>query len=273
MKFSMCNEFCEGRDFQSACRLAAAAGYQGIEIAPFTLADSVEDVGADRRREIRATAADAGLEIVGLHWLLVKPEGLHLNSPDPAVRQRTVDYLRAEIDFCADLGGTVMVVGSPKQRNVPPGQSYGEVWERSVQVFRQISDHAGQRGVCLCIEPLGAVETNFVQTAAQARRLVRDVDHPDFRMILDVKAMCEDEEPIPDVIRHCAPYLRHFHANDANRRWPGSGETDFAPIAAALYEIAYDGYVSVEVFDFSAGPEKIAHRSIEYLRSVFGKTH
>ncbi len=273
MKYGMCNEFCEDWDFEDVCCLAAEAGYDGVEVAPFTLAESVEDIGAEGREQIAEQAMEAELEVIGLHWLLVKPEGLHLNSPDPEVRQRTVDYLRAEIDFCADIGGRKMIVGSPKQRNVPHGQSYPEVWKRSVEVFRDLAGHAGERDVMLCIEPLGPDETNFVHTAAQARRLVEDVDHPHFRMMLDVKAMSRDEPPIPEIIRESADYLQHFHANDANLQGPGFGETDFMPIAAALKEIGYDGYVSVEVFDFSPGPRKIAHKSIEYLREVFAKAH
>jgi sugar phosphate isomerase/epimerase len=269
MKFGMCNEFCEGWDFERVCRLAQESGYAGVEVAPFTIAESVLDVPAAQRRRLRETARSHSLEVIGLHWLLVRPEGLHLNSPDPQVRRRTVDYLRAEIDFCADVGGARMVIGSPKQRNVPEGESYEQVWERTVAAFRSLAGHAAARGVRLCIEPLGASETNFICTAAEARRLVEAVDRPAFRMLLDVKAMCEDEGPIPDIIRRSAPYLEHFHANDQDRRGPGFGATDFRPIAAALKEIGFAGYVSVEVFDFSAGPERIASESLRYLREVF----
>ncbi|MCK4374193.1 MAG: sugar phosphate isomerase/epimerase [Candidatus Brocadiae bacterium] len=269
MRFAMCNEFCEGWDFAEVCKLAADAGYDGVEIAPFTLSDSVEEIGPSQRRRLQETAARRGLQIVGLHWLLAKPEGLHLNSPDAQVRARTADYLRAEIDFCADIGGGKMVVGSPKQRNVPPEQTYQEVWERSVAVFGELAQHAAARGVCLCIEPLASRETNFIRTAAEARRLVEAVGRPAFRMMLDVKAMHADEEPIPEIIRKSAPYLEHFHANDANLQGPGFGDTDFVPIAAALREAAYDGYVSVEVFDFAAGPERIARESLQYLKDVF----
>jgi sugar phosphate isomerase/epimerase len=269
MKFAMCNEFCEGWPFEEVCRLAAETGYDAVEIAPFTLADSVLDIPAARRDEIRSTAADHGLEIAGLHWLLVKPEGLHLNSPDADVRRGTVDYLHAEIDFCSDVGGANMIIGSPKQRNVLPDQSYDEVWSRAVGVFGALAVHAAERNVCLCIEPLAPAETNFVASAAEARRLVDAVGHPRFRMMLDVKAMCGDDEPVTDIIRKSKGYFEHFHANDANLNGPGFGDTDFRPIAAALREAGYDGYVSVEVFDFSPGAETIARRSLSYLKEVF----
>lgn len=269
MKFAMCNEFCEGWTFDQSCRLAADAGYDAIEVAPFTLGDSVEDISPEARVHLRRTAADCGLEIAGLHWLLVKPEGLHLNSPDEAVRRRTVEYLRAEIRFCADVVGRNMVIGSPKQRNVLPGQTYAEVWDRAVATFGDLAGTAQECDVYLCVEPLAPAETDFLCTAAEARRLVDAVGHPRFRMMLDVKAMSGDEEPVPDVIRHSAGYFEHFHANDANLNGPGFGDTDYRPIVAALRDVGYDGYVSVEVFNFEPGPEVIARESLDYLRDVF----
>jgi len=269
MKFAMCNEFCEGRSFDQACRLAADVGYDGVEIAPFTLADSVLDLGPDDRARLRETAAGHGLDVVGLHWLLAAPEGLHLNSPDPAVRRRTVDYLLAEIRFCADIGGTRLVCGSPRQRNLADAETYEQTWERFVETCRRLGDLAAECGVIFCIEPLAPEETDFITSAAEARRLVEAVDRPALRMMLDVKAMAAESDPMPDIIRRCAPYVEHFHANDANRSGPGFGSTDYVPIARALRETGYDGYVSVEVFDFSPGPEIIARESLRYLREVF----
>jgi len=271
VRFAMCNEFCQGWDFESACGLAAQAGYEGIEVAPFTLAERVTDIAAGGRAAIRAAARRHGIEIVGIHWLLVKPQGLYMNHPDADLRRRTADYLHAEIDFCADLGGKVMVAGSPKQRDVLPGDTYEAAWDRTADLFRELAPHAERRGVCLCIEALTTRETNFICTAAEARRLVEAVNHPAFQMILDVKAMAGDVEPMAEIIGKSAPYLRHFHANDENLKGPGFGKTDFRPIAAALDEIGYKGYVSVEVFDFSDPPEKIARESLRYLREVFGR--
>jgi len=269
MKFAMCNEFCEGWDFASACSLAARTGYDGIEIAPFTIRQSVYEIGEAERERLRGAARANGLAVVGLHWLLARTQGLHMNHPDPQVRARTADYLRAEIDLCAELDGCLIVVGSPMQRNILEGETREATWQRTVELFGELAPYAQERGVTLCIEPLAASETNFINTAREARRLVEQVGHPAFRMMLDVKAMCSEAEPIPQIIRECAPYLKHFHANDANLQGPGFGEVDFAPIAEALKGIGYEGYVSVEVFDFSAGPERIATESLRYLKKVF----
>lgn len=272
MKFAICNEMFEDWDFAAVCRCAADIGYEGLEIAPFTLADDVRTLSSARRWELRQIAADQGLEVVGLHWLLVKPEGLGINHPDENVRRRTQEYLKALAEFCRDLGGQVMVFGSPKQRNVWEGESYQATWQRTVEALRACLPTFEACGVTLCWEPLPAGETNFINTKDEAVRLIEEINHPRVRLHLDVKAMFAAEtKPLPQVIEEAAPYLGHVHANDPNRLGPGMGAADLRPLAAALRKIGYQGYVSVEVFDFTPGPERIAQESFAYLQEVFAR--
>jgi len=266
VKFSICNEFCEGWRIEDVFVLAADIGYDGVEIAPFTLADSVVDIDADERRRIRETAAGAEVEIVGLHWLLVKPEGLYINHPDAKIRKKTQQYFIDLIGCCADLGGKVMVIGSPKQRNVHSDLTMKKAWTYARQVFSACAETAEQREVTLCIEPLARSETDFINNHQEAIQMIEEVASPRFRLLLDVKAMSDEMMEIPDIIKDSAKYLAHFHANDANLRGPGFGDTDFVPIMAALRSIAYEGYVSVEVFDFKPDPQTIADKSYEYLK-------
>src|ERR1051325_10792386 len=112
MKFAICNETFQGWNWERTCRFVAETGYDAIEIAPFTLAEDVRTLNAEDRARIRQTAADSGLDIVGLHWLLVSPKGLSATSSDEAVRQATSDYLLALVEFCGDVGGKIMVFGS-----------------------------------------------------------------------------------------------------------------------------------------------------------------
>src|SRR5262249_41604288 len=126
MKFAICQELFEGWEWERQCRFIAEVGYKGIEVAPFALAGRIGDVGAERRRQLKQQAADHGLRIIGLHWLLAKTEGLHLTPADSAVRRATADYLIELAHACADLGGDVMVFGSPKQRDLAPGMTHEE---------------------------------------------------------------------------------------------------------------------------------------------------
>ena len=158
MKLGTCNEYFENWPIEDVFNYAAEIGYDGVEIAPFTLASTVEDISAARRSEIRRAAERAAVEIIGLHWLLISPEGLYTNHPDDAIRNRTRDYFKALIQFCGDLGGDVMIIGSPKQRNVQEGWDFQETWDRTRGVFEDCLPLAEQCGVYLCIEPLSADE-------------------------------------------------------------------------------------------------------------------
>jgi sugar phosphate isomerase/epimerase len=273
MKLGTCNEMFEGWDLARQLDFIAACGYQGVELAPFTIATAVTDVPAARRAEIARLARGSGLEVIGLHWLLVGPEGLYITDPDPAVRRRTTDYLQELMRFCADVGGTVLVFGSPRQRNLKPGVTREAARGWLIDAFTAALPVAQDAGVTLCLEPLPPPECDFIRTTTEALDVIAAVDHPNLRLILDVKSMSGEQgltgEPIPDIIRRVAPHVAHVQANDANLGYPGSGEIDFVPIFGALRDVGYAGYVSVEVFDFSPGPETIARESIAYLQKTY----
>jgi sugar phosphate isomerase/epimerase len=266
MRYAICNETFEGWDHERVCRFVAGLGYQGLELAPFTLGRTIHDVSAERRRELRRQAEEHGLKLLGLHWLLAKTEGLQLTSADAAVRRRTAEYLVELARCCADLGGDVLVFGSPAQRRIPAGASRAQAADWAVDTFRQARQGIADCGVRLCLEPLSPPEADFINTCAEAVELLDRIDHPNFLLHLDVKAMSTDEAPAPELIRRHTARTGHFHANDPNRRGPGFGMTDFVPIFAALRESGYDGWVSVEVFDYSPDPETIARESLRYMR-------
>jgi len=270
MKFALCNEMFENRPVAEVCSVAGRLGYHGIEIAPFTLARSAKDVTPNVRKEVRQTVADHGLEVVGLHWLFVGPTGLHITTPDVAVWRETRDYLSCLVDLCSDLGGKVLVVGSPKQRNILPGQTWQGAWKRATELFSAVLGKASRLGVTLCIEPLSPKETDFINTVAEGLQMVRQINHPNFKLHLDVKAVCSESRPVPEIIRSVkAEDIGHFHVNDPNLYGPGMGDVDYGPIAEAIRDIGYDKWLSVEVFKYDPDPETIARRSIEYLRGYF----
>ncbi len=269
MKFGICNETFQGWKIDDVFNYCGRIGYDAVEVAPFTLAKYVTDIPAAERTRIREAAARAGVAISGIHWVLVQAEGMYLTSPDPATRTRTADYFCDLVHFCADLGGKVIVVGSPKQRSLLPGVDLEQAWSWATDVFRPSVHLAGQRGVTVCFEPLPAEDTNFINTAAEAVRFTRQLDSPSFKVILDVRAMSWESRPVPDIIRECKGEFAYVHANDVNLKGPGFGAVDFRPIAAALKEVGYDGTVSVEVFKYDEGAEEIATRSLAYLKQVF----
>jgi sugar phosphate isomerase/epimerase len=266
MRYAICNETFESWEHPRVCSTAAAYGYSGLEVAPFTLAPLITEVTTERRRQLRRQASDAGLAIVGLHWLLAKTDGFSITSPDLAVRRRTGDYLGDLAYCCRDLGGELMVFGSPQQRRIPLGYSREQAADFAIDTFRRSLPAIEDSGVRVCLEPLAPTEADFLTTCADTVDLLDRIDHPSFALHLDVKAMSSETTPIPDLIREYSGRIGHFHANDANRRGPGFGTTDFKPILAALRDVGYAGWVSVEVFDYTPDPDTIARESIRYLR-------
>jgi len=269
IKLAICNETYVDWPLARIAHHVAGCGYDGLEIAPFTLAEDPSQLTEKDAAAAGETVRSAGLEVVGFHWLLVKPPGLHLCTPDDAVRGRTVQFAIHLVRLCAAMGGTIMVWGSPKQRSIAPGQEYEDAMRRAADGLRQVAEVAGPVGVTIALEPLTPAETNFLTTAGETIRLLDEVAHPACRLHLDVKAMHSESLSIPEIIRQSRGRLAHFHANDPQGNSPATGLVDFAPIAAALAEIDYQGYVSVEVFDYAPGPEKIAAESLAYLSSYF----
>lgn len=268
MRFAICNEHWGSAPFEKVCEDAAACGYQGLELAPFTLKEDPRELTLEDATRLVRIAHSYGLEIIGLHWLLTRPTWFSITTPDAMLRKDVVRFGQNLARFCGALGGKIMVWGSPKARNLLPEWDAKESFDRAVEVVRQVSEVAGAHGVTIAMEPLGRKETNFMNTAAEGITFCKAVDHPACKLHLDVKAMSDESTPIPDIIRQSKEWFVHFHTNDPNLLGPGMGEVKYEPIIAALREVGYDGWLSTEVFDYTLGPKVIAERSIAYLKQV-----
>lgn len=267
LKFGICNELFEGWEFTRIFQTAREIGYDGVEISPFTLGPDPAEIDFSILPSIRKQADAAGIEIIGLHWLLAKTEGFHMTVADESVRLRTVDLLIQRVRACAALGGKVMIWGSPQQRSLTPGVSYDQAWDYAVSGLGKVAEVLEEEGVVFCIEPLGPEETDFINTAEEACKLAQAVGSPNMKIILDVKAMSTEPRPVADTIRMYAEHAGHVHANDPNRRGPGFGEVDFVPIMQALKDVNYRGWISVEVFDFKPDPVTIARQSLANMQN------
>jgi sugar phosphate isomerase/epimerase len=271
MRIALCNEVLAGMPLQRQCEYAARLGYDGLEIAPFTLHASPDKISPADAAKIRATVEASGLVVTGLHWLLVKPEGLSLTDPDAAVRARTLEMMIHLTGLCAELGGAVLVHGSPKQRQIVPGEAHGVALARLRDALAQVALAAARVGVIYCIEPLSRRETALVNTIAEAAELVRSIDHPNLKTMIDCSAAgLTETNSIPSLIDRWLPtgLIAHIQVNDPNRRGPGQGEMKFAPILAALKRHNYAGVVAVEPFDYSPDGPAVAAFAAGYLRGL-----
>lgn len=267
MKFALCSEVYK-TPIEETMRSAHAIGFDGIEIAPFNLAAHVDDVSAARRREIVAAAKSLNLDIVGLHWLLVSPEGMNFNGPDSQNRERTFEYLRKLVHLCGDLGGRVMVLGSPKARNIPPGANVEETLQRAAEGLRSVAEVCTERRVRLLLEPLTPKETNFLNTVEETMDMARRVDHPQVSYILDTKAMSAMPLGIEGTIRKWGLGSAHFHANEPTGLGPGMGALDFTPIFKALRESGFLGWASAEPFNYEPNSDTVARTALRTMREA-----
>ena len=271
MRIALCNEVLAGMALEQQCDIAARLGYDGLEIAPFTLSSSPETISSTEASKIRAAVEASGLLVTGLHWLLVKPEGLSLTDPDAAVRTRTLEVMIRLTGLSAELGGAVLVHGSPKQRQIAPGETHAIALARLQDGLAQVALAAAKAGVIYCIEPLSRQETPVVNTIAEAAELVRSIDHPHLRTMIDCSAAgLTETEAIPSLIDRWLPtgLIAHVQVNDPNRRGPGQGEMKFASVLAALKRQHYAGTLAVEPFDYVPDGPGVAAFSAGYLRGL-----
>ncbi len=270
MKFAICNEIFGDWPMEQGFELARKHGYTGLEVAPFTLGSRADEISIATREEVRRCAESFGLEIIGLHWLLAKTEGFHLTTADLQVRSRTANYLKELAALCSDLGGNVMVLGSPLQRNFPEEMGHAKAMEHAASVLTDVVPTLERYGVRIAVEPLSPQEGNFLNFAAQGRELIDMIGSETIHLHLDVKAMSSEGTPIGDIIRENSDILIHFHANDPNLLGPGMGDVDQVPVFQALKDIDYRGWVSVEVFDYKPGVETILETSMKNMLTAIG---
>ncbi len=271
-RHSMCNEAYGERGFAETVKAIRRAGYGGIEIAPFTLAESPAEVTAGQRREYRRAMASEGLAFAGLHWLMVSPRGLHVTTPGGALRQKSWEHIRRLIDLCADLGPDgVMVFGSPQQRSTTGGMGREEATRHFVDGLASIAPHAESRAVTVLVEALPIAQSDVVQSLAEAAGIVREISNPAIRTMFDVHNAADEAEPHAAQIDRYFDLIRHVHVNELDGRHCGTGGYDFRPVLEVLARRGYRGWISLEAFDFSYGGERIAAESLGHLESVIAK--
>jgi len=272
--FACCNELYEHLPVVEGFRALRSIGYDAVEVAPYTFGHPVFPRALAEAPAARAAAESMGLRVLGLHWLFARTEGLHVHHPDAAVRQAAREHLLRCTDLCRALGGEILVMGSPPARAMLAGERWEEAVKRTRDFFAALMPEAEARDVTVAFEPLARHTSTFINTAAEGLALMRGVRHPRFMLNLDTGALTDEGRPPAETIRELAAEapgaIAHVQVNDPNRLGPGMGALEFAPIRDALAGAGYAGWLSVEAFDFTPGPERIARESLAHLREVWG---
>ena len=248
-------------DVQEACKEAKSLGFTGIEIfapGPEALAKS----------EAAKIATDHGLKIAALGtgggWVLHK---WTLTSPDEKIRNNARDFIARMIEAGAPHGAPA-IIGSLQGRHcesVDQVQAHAYLEEALVY----LSQKAKSAGTILLFEPLNRYESNLIRTVEEGMALVSKVGQSgSLKLLCDLFHMNIEETNIADSLRKCGAMVGHVHLADSNRKPAGLGHTDFKPIAAALKEINYQGFVSAEALPLPDS-SKAANHTIDCFNRYF----
>ena len=170
--------------------------------------------------------------------------------------------------MAAHFGASIIVVGSPRQRHAPEDATFDEATELFIDELRPAADEAARQNITLCLEPLTASLTNFMNDTLEGIAVARAMNHPAVKLVLDVKQISQESQTFEEAVDLALPWLAHVHVNDANMHAPGEGNTDFAPIINKLRAVGYEGLLSIEAFGFTEDPAVVLPRSRAYLEGI-----
>lgn len=237
----------------------ASLGYDGVELA-------VRDPNLLDREDLRRLMADHGLEVSAIATGQAhSEEGLSFTDPDQSVRARAIERIIDQIDLASTLEA-IVIVGLIRGR-VVEGVGRERAMDWLAAALEECLEEAARREVKLALEPLNRYETELINTVAEGLSLVAQMKADNFGLLLDTFHMNIEEPSIEESILQAGPHIFHFHVADSNRWYPGGGHLEFATFVAALREVGYQGYLSVEVLPLPDA-QRSAERAIEHLRPI-----
>jgi D-psicose/D-tagatose/L-ribulose 3-epimerase len=271
-RYALCSETVKEYSWAEQCSIIGQAGFAGVEIAPFTLVkEGVGEIPSEARKQMVRSMKDAGIVCAGLHWLFVPPpQGLHFTTPDEVLRQKSVGYLLELIDFCSDMGGEVMIFGSPAQRSTTGGISVSEAVKHYTEGLEKVADHAKERNVRILIEPLPKSSTDVINTTAEAMNIVRQLNHPAISTMFDYHNSTDETEPLTDIIKNNIKHIHHIHVQnmDGTLIRTDNIPPEIISIMKTLKDLNYKEWVSIEVFDFTPGGKVIASEGMRTFLEI-----
>jgi len=193
------------------------------------------------------------------------PASIRLTSNDVDYG-KTEAYLDKALGRAAQLGVKVIVLGSPKSKNVPEGYPMDKAWSQLVELLRNIDPLVRTRGITVVIEPLNKMESNIINTAAEGLQLVKAVDRENIKLLIDYYHLVMEREN-PEIILDAGSYIKHIHfANPTGRVYPAEKVDGYIRFMDLLKRIGYEGRISIEAYtkDFCHD----AKRSVKLLRQL-----
>lgn len=268
MKRAVCNELFGEISFEESCDLLASHGFHGVELAPFTLFDEDERIGQQAQERIKRALRNSGLEYAGIHWLLAKPDGLHITTPDSAKRKRAREHIVHLLDVSVELGGGKLILGSPKQRSaegIAPERALGYLAEE----LDIIGNHAQRCSSQFLLESLPSAHTDVLNTLEEVQELLTELDNPGISSMFDFHNCVDEKLEWAELIRRYASIIEHVHLNTWEGEYPEPEKSgEYAEAFRALSEIEYEGWISLEVFTVYPQPQILLHQTAAFIDRV-----
>jgi len=248
-------------------------GFDGIEVALIRPTDF-------KAAEIRKALAQNALECTVCSVL---PGELSLISPDAQVRSKTIAHMSECFKACAEVGAKLIAGPLYSPVGYLPGRRRtADEWKNAVDGYKQLGPVLAVNGVTACLEPLNRFETYFLNTTEDAIKLCSEIDHPNVGILWDTFHANIEEKDSAKALRTTGRFLKHVHTCENDRGTPGSGHVDWKGVFAALRDMKYDGWLTIESFGFAIGelsaaasiwrdierdPEDIAFEGIKFLKA------
>lgn len=267
MKLSVSNIAWQHNEFEDHLKLLSELGCDGVEIAPSRIWKEPADIGEDEIKSLAETVSKYNLAIPALHALLFTKPDLYIFGEE-SLRHQTISYLKKLIRLAGILSVKVLVYGSPASRKVGD-KPYDRCYEIAVESFRELGKEAECFDTVFCIEPLGASESDFIRTADEGYMLVRDVDHPNFGLHLDAKAMVDSGEDFDSVFKRYASIIKHFHVSESGLAPPGHTGMDHTTIGRAIAGISYDRFISIEMKMGFGNTKEVVKSAVHFVREKY----
>lgn len=270
MKYAICNELFGKMDFEVSCQLISKNGYTGIEIAPFTIFSNryeLDSLNLMKINQIKAVLKKNNLQFVGFHWLFLGFSGFHLFSSDYKIRENTYNHLKKLIDLVGELGGGLLVLGSPEERKIV-NMSFENAERILVERLKELINHLKNNGAMILLEALPRKYTNFINTLEQAKNMIDRINSDQVKGMFDFHNCTDEKETWADLIDRYFTIIKHVHLNDIDGSYPGSGTSNFLPAFRIMKKRNYKHWISLEIFKKPKDPEYVICQLHKYLRMI-----
>ncbi len=267
MKIAISNIALDNSKLSEYLKFIKNLGCSGIELAPSIIWPEPVNASLEERKKFKKFVENQGLKIVGFHALLFSRPDLQLFKTSES-RENTVKYLFQMIKLCSDLGGSQLVFGSPKNR-ILHNREYSECLHQAKEDFFKLAEFSKKLNIFFCIEPLGKDETEFIQSIEEGGNMVNNINHPNFKLHLDTKAIFATKENPEEKILKFKNLIQHVHIGDTNLKEPGSINQGHEKIGKALKKINYSNFLSIEIRKPENNIKEVISRSINFVKENY----